>query len=462
MTILIVNMIPASLSGEVNQDSEPNLAVNPADPTMVVGTAFTPAPAGGGRAPIYLSTDGGHTWSLRFIVPGRAQTGTHDISVAFADAGGTLYAGTLNGSTSHLNVLRAPSATSLDPMTILVDRPNEDQPWIVVASAIVNGAVQDRVYVGNNDFDQPSHQTATVDLSLDGAAGLPTGGFAARRIEQRTTGSQDGPQVRVATHADGTVYAAYQCWTGVPESDSDFTFDVVVVRDDASGSGEETFTALLDSADQVAGQRIATDRFVRLELLGQQRIGSDLAIAVDPADSATVWIGWCDRVGGPAGTDWTLHVVRSTDRGQSWSDDVRTITNAKNPALAVNSDRLVGLLYQQFSDDERWITTLELSSDAFSTDPTSLILHSAPSGTPTATNQPYLGDYVRVLALGSDFYGVFSGNNAPDQANFPNDVSYQRNANWTTHSLLNIDNLTPVRVSIDPFFFHWSPDPNES
>jgi hypothetical protein len=33
-------------------------------------------------------------------------------------------------------------------------------------------------------------------------------------------------------------------------------------------------------------------------------------------------------------------------------------------------------------------------------------------------------------------------------------VTYQRNANFTTHVLLNTNNVTPVSISIDPFFFH--------
>ena len=64
-----VNMIPSSLSGEFNQDSEPNLAVNPERPTDMVATAFTPSPMGGNLAPIYVSTDGGLTWSLRNVSP---------------------------------------------------------------------------------------------------------------------------------------------------------------------------------------------------------------------------------------------------------------------------------------------------------------------------------------------------------------------------------------------------------
>src|ERR1041384_4011726 len=67
--VLVVNMIPKSLSGEDNQDSEPTIAVNPANPLQIAASAFTPDPAGSGRAPIYVSTDGGSTWTLNAIVP---------------------------------------------------------------------------------------------------------------------------------------------------------------------------------------------------------------------------------------------------------------------------------------------------------------------------------------------------------------------------------------------------------
>ena len=41
--IKLVNMIPSSMSGETNQDSEPNIAVNPANPRQIAGSAFTPS-----------------------------------------------------------------------------------------------------------------------------------------------------------------------------------------------------------------------------------------------------------------------------------------------------------------------------------------------------------------------------------------------------------------------------------
>ena len=43
----VVNMIPKSMSGETNQDSEPQLTINPENHRMMVGTAFTPDPGGG-------------------------------------------------------------------------------------------------------------------------------------------------------------------------------------------------------------------------------------------------------------------------------------------------------------------------------------------------------------------------------------------------------------------------------
>src|SRR5437016_6133203 len=145
----IVNITPASLSGESHQDSEPNLAVNPANTNDMVATAFTPSPLGGANAPIYVSTDGGNTWSLRMVVPGNNTTaGTGDITVGFATTGGVLYAGILSGTTGHLRILRTSSFTSTTTMTTLVDRANEDQPWVVAGSVVVGGTSRDRVFVG--------------------------------------------------------------------------------------------------------------------------------------------------------------------------------------------------------------------------------------------------------------------------------------------------------------------------
>ena len=346
MTLQIVNMIPRSLSGEAEQDSEPNIAVNPEHPEQIVATAFTLDPMNGDHAPVYVSSDAGATWSLRSIVPGGP--GTADITVGFGSRGGALYAGILNYTTTNLNVLRATNPFALTPMTVLVDRPEEDQPWVNAMTAHGSGGDKDQVYVGHNDFNaQPA--TASVELSRDARGGAPPGGFKTKAVEGRATVGQDGPPVRPAAHVDGTVYVAFQRWIKqLPSGNSDLSMDVVVARDDHHGRGATPFRDLVDGKDGKPGVRVAKNRFIRFTAsvgpLGQERIGADLAIAIDPSSSDNVWLAWCERDGGATSTDWTMHVARSTDRGQTWgSRNLRTITNAKNPALAINAKRARGV-----------------------------------------------------------------------------------------------------------------------
>ncbi|TJZ59169.1 hypothetical protein FCH28_03455 [Streptomyces piniterrae] len=455
-TLKVVNITPVSLSGDRSQDGEPSLAVDPEHPDQMVATAFTPDPMGGDLAPVYVSTDGGNTWVLRSIVPGgTAGLGTGDISVSFASKGGTLYAGILNGQAAvedilRMQILRSPGIASTAPMDILVSRDEEDQPWVVAGSMRVNGSTRDRVYVGNNDFGHGS-RTATVDVSGNARTAPAPAGFTRAGIERRATTGQDGPPVRIALHPDGTVYAAFQSWQN--RSGSNVTFDVVVTRDDNGGIGANPFQDLKDAQDSAIGQRVATQRFVKFgAFMGQERLGGDLSIAVDPTAPGSVYVAWCDRVGGLAGTDYTLHVRHSADHGQTWSGDVRTVTNAKNPALAVNSASLLGLAYQQFTQAQ-WVTALELTGDDWQTPAARHVLHQAPANVPPRQGLPYLGDYMRLLALDRDFYGVFAGNNTPDHANFPQGVTYQRNADFVSHQLLDLDNVTRVPPSIDPFFY---------
>ncbi|SES49286.1 hypothetical protein SAMN04487983_107720 [Streptomyces sp. yr375] len=460
-TLKVVNITPAALSGNRSQDAEPNLAVNPERPEEVVATAFTPDPMGGPFAPIYVSTDGGATWVLRSIVPGASTgTGTGDITVSFAPEGGTLYAGILSGrhptGVTRMQILRSPGISSTAPMEVLVTRDRPDQPWVVAGSVRLHNSTRDRVYVANNDLGRRP-QSASVDVSVSARTTPAPAGFKPTVIERRTPSGQDGPPVRIALHPDGTVYAVFESWQDVTEAGGDVlnvTFDVVVTRDDDGGVGPDPFQDLKDAEDSAIGQRVVAQRSEKFNAsMGQERLGGDLAIAVDPTDAAGVWVAWCDRVGGAAGVGCTLHVRHSTDRGQTWSADVRTVTNAKNPALAVNTDSLVGLAYQQFKQ-EQWVTALELTADDWDTPAERHVLHQAPAGVPTARFLPFLGDYIRLLTVDRDFYGVFSGNNTPDPANFPEGVTYQRRADFVSHQLFDLDNVTRVLPSIDPFFFH--------
>jgi len=456
--VLIVNMIPKSLSGEEHQDSEPTIAVNPANSRQIVGSAFTPDPAEGPNAPIYVSLDGGLTWTLNSIVPSTVADGsaTADITVAFGSASNVLYAGIIRypfpGDRTRLNVLRTTDVQSAEIMQVLVDRIGRgvDQPY-VQADTIRRGAGKgkDRVYVGSNDFNAVAGNTATIDRSLDGGGARPA--FKAVRIESRATAGQDGPTVRPAVHADGTVYAVFHAWRTFDDHTGAGTADIVVVRDDAAATGARPFTSLVDPGDGKAGIRVVQGaRFNFNGYLGLQRTGGDVSIAVDPRDSDVVYVAY----NADEDSVYALHVLRSTDRGRTWSRDLHHLRDALNPALAINTAGTVGLLYQQLRGAgaaQQWVTRVETTTNG--TMWSALTLARTPAQIPRRQFDPYLGDYDRLMAVGKDFYGVFSASNVPRKANFPNGVVYQRNANFTTSTLLDVDGTTPVHPSIDPFFF---------
>lgn len=223
------------------------------------------------------------------------------------------------------------------------------------------------------------------------------------------------------------------------------------------------FADLTDPSDGLAGRIVVSGVRVPFENfphgdLGQERlVASNLSIAVDPNNSSRVYIAWADFPNGVA--PYTLHVRRSDNRGVSWtSTDLLTISNATNPALAVNSVGKVAFLYQQNTPtgatlaNQRWETHVRRSTD-LGTTWNDLVLANTPAATPAASFLPYLGDYAYIQAIGQDFYGIFSASNVPDLANFPQGVSYQRRANFSSHQLLAADGVTAVAASIDPFFF---------
>ncbi len=180
--VKVVDLIPSSLSGETNQDSEPFLAIQTANPQVMVASAFTPNPvSSSGNAPVYVSQDGGNSWVLNAITP--VQRMTCDITHALAPGEnhprGDLHAGTLACAASiTLNESETTDVSSGTAMSVQSSRNNVDQPF-VRALAISNS---DHIYVGLNDFNQTNGHTATVDVSLDGGATYKSFSIEARKV----------------------------------------------------------------------------------------------------------------------------------------------------------------------------------------------------------------------------------------------------------------------------------------
>jgi hypothetical protein len=389
-------MIPSSFSGETNQDSEPFLALDRSNPNRMVGTAFTPNPFGSsGKAPIYVSTNNGTTWFLCFSVPSNGEFGTGDITVAGTNTPSKLYSGILKTpGFLLLNILKSEDFINCSNLNTVSSRSEIDQPFVQAATFSSN----DRVFLGTNDFNAADGKTATVDVSLNGGAT-----FRAVRIETRNTNSaqQDGPSVRPAVANDGTVYVAYFGWRSFLNNTA-FS-DIVVVRDDNGATGTNPFRDLTDPSDNLPGRIIANE--VRIPwsnkpTIGNERIGSTLSIAVQPTNSNIVYVAWADG----EGSTYTIHLRKSTDRGQTWSGDVRRVENATCASLAVAEKGTVGFLYQHVTSSTlipfcngEWQTHLEQSTDGFATF-ADVLLAQVPANKPDPVFLPYIGDYNFLLA----------------------------------------------------------------
>ena len=468
--VKLVDIIPATFSGEANSDSEPNIAVNPANPHDIVISAFTPCPPliSTTEAPIYFSKNGGDTWNLNCIVPGNSPfTGTGDITLRFAGSSGVLYAGILRGdSFLTLNILRTADFTSATPMTILINRSQEDQPYTQARTHSGN----DLVWIGNNNIADcnlakffctgVTGQSSSLDSSANAATAPAPAGFGTQVLEDRPTCGQDLPPVRPAIHHSGVVYLAYlrnepgsACF---PPGGAANTADVVVVRDDNWGAGG--YKAITDPGDGKVGVLVATGLAMSwLGDLGQERVGAQLSIAVDPKDSQKVYVAWGD---GANPANFTLHVRRSVNGGKTWtSSDLKTVANATNPAFAINDDGRVGFLYQQLVNPGTcqgggpgipcWETHFErLKGSTWKDLPHPL------ANVPDNDGGFPEGDYIHLMAVEDKFYGAFCANNYPDQANFYPGVKYQRQVDWTTHQLFaDVAHTIAVSRSADPFFF---------
>ncbi|MDD5570822.1 MAG: hypothetical protein PHD97_06655 [Bacteroidales bacterium] len=456
--ILVVDMIANSQSSETNRDAEPNIAVDPEDVNKIVATAFTYNPSGGlDTAPIFISVDRGLNWALNNKVPS-TNGRTVDISVAFSNKNHTLYTSILQNSLTTMVTLRDADPFASGLMTTLRTYAgnSHDQPYPEAISRNDGGTLKDNVYVGFNDLD--ADKSASCDKSNNARTAAAPAGFATTAIEVRSTYGQDGPPVRYSAHSSGVVYGAFVAWTSKTHDNGtvkSFESDIVVVRDDNYGTGASPFTALKDPSDNKAGKFVVqnvTTNFCSSAYLGNQRGALGISICVNPANSAEVWIAWLDS--NTTSGKVKLHVRRSTNSGANWSADLLGVVNAINPAVAVNSKGVCGVLYQKLNGTT-WETHVQRSSGG--TTWSDKILNTFDNGSAYVPTSNPIGDYADMVAVGEIFFGVFSALNIPDSSKFPQGVRYLRNADFTTHQLRNLANTANVNPSIDPYFFRITP-----
>jgi len=488
--ITVVNTIPQDLSNESDQNSEPNIAVNPNDTSKLVVSAFRfSTPAG---SPYFVSS------GLNSVLWSSAATQkiAHGDTTLDWSRGGTFYTTVLTNNGATIDVRKSnnkANGVAFTPIPGSAYTPGggniPDQPWIVVDNV---APLLDHIYVGFNDLSK-TPQSASVHYSLDsGASWNATNGGIPLVIDRINHGAapgflQDGPPVRLDYARNGTrVYAAFVAWMGfaVKPLNKDQNAQIIVVRDNLGGSNN-----FMDLNGGIGVNIFGGATTVRIPMsldgigtgtsLGQERLGSDLSIAVDPTNSDRVYVAYADVPIG--GTVPQVHIMFTLDGGLTWSLPRSVEMNTALPAVAVAQNGKIGLLYTaltggRFPKLETHFSQITqndiLDPNNFETLRTNEVLSSFRNNDPRSQFDPYIGDYQDVEAIGNDFYGTFSASNRPDPANFPAAaaVIYQRNVRFGANvfgpagpfdvkveGVGTLDDDTPANgspgVSIDPFFF---------
>jgi hypothetical protein len=442
----VFDIIPFLDSNEAGQNSEPSLAVDPLDPTQIFAGAFSSNFMGAGVVtPYFKSTDGGFAWfddgslvtqdkSLAWKTDGSGAITTtllsNTISTFFQATGGSNFGSAINNFNNGHTL---------------------DQPWVRTGPS-------NHVYVGYNDLSNAGGHTASILVSTNGGSS-----YTAVTLDRVATPNlQDSPAIREAVNGS-VVYAIFEPWKTVVENDANgarFTSQVVVERSDNGGA--DGFTALGAGGNGVvAGTPTAV--FANTTntplTLGQERTGSDLAIAVDPNNAAHVITVWLDAPGANGAGVLQLHLAESFDSGATWADkfDTSAATRSDMPAVSISSTGALGFLYNNYDPATNKLSQHIVTTTNDFVSSTDQTLATESNATPTIAFHPYQGDFFDLTSVGNTFYGVFSASNADDGTNAQfSDVIYGRNftGNSGTSSFHLVDlNGNAVASSIDPYFF---------
>ena len=498
--ITVVNMMPAKWPGETTQNSEPSLAINGTIPNFVVTSAFASQfhfCRYATNAPIFVSVDNGNNWQLVCVLPTASTRWPQDMTVGISSDAKALFATTLDfyrtdageyrmnarlfgwsTDVGRIDALKVGPdiglSYSVPPRTTLYARGHTDQPFVRTAPSATT-VDHGMVMVAEN---------RTADGSADDACGRSVVLFSGNPWtsspildclgdERPTTlSTQVIPASRAATALGVAYVIMYR-----PVLDGSANDVVVYKRGStrfdalkdlpASGSGgASTTVADCDRHDGLVGKRVITcATYADVSTMdgdadfGQERrIMMDLGIAVHPTEPTKLVIAWAER-SPTTPTHTALHFANSQDGGSTWTTSPWVVDHATNPTLAIASDGALGVLYQELKTEEgvdKWRTQIAISTNSLATTPTIRLLASVVATDPHRSDNPYLGDYMHLEAVGRNFYGVFAASNNRKTGVFPNlcpisVCSSQRPYNADGMPVDNANNAVPV--SIDPYFF---------
>jgi hypothetical protein len=433
---VVSNTNPNLATTDTANDGEPSIAIDPNNTNEIVISAFSGS--WGANAPLWHSLDGGNNWTRQFTVPvppglAAATTANCPCDQAFDfdrtnGASGTfltnvdIYSGTTTDPTMSTSwnwlVNMGVAQRTNTPTTTGID-----QPWLLV-NRDPTVAAQDNTYVA---YDELNSNSMRVAVSL----GTNPPNFVRDNLSGNTGGGFVNPGHRLAVDRNnGTVYSLWQVRAG---GGDDSTHNISY-RLNRSTDGGQTWTlngnaggivvATGDSTQACnagcgAGCTNNTFKFGTVNAL----LGGVLHAAVDPTNSDVYYVyGNRDATT----NNNRLAIRRLTSNGMGGLNVGAEVfvtgqVQAALPSVAVASDGTVGVLYTQFdgisamSGFPIFSVHFAMSIDQGQTFPVNLVLENFLSSATDngACRQRVFGDYHQVKAVGTTFFGVFTGNGAP-------------------------------------------------
>ena len=396
---------------------EPSIAVDPSNPTRIAITRFTFL--WNSNADLLYSNDGGITWTEETTIPQPpGVSGTSgcpcDQTIDFG-RDGTLYGTYLtfvapstttvvSGSTT--DPTRAASWTwNGNPAQLTSGtRTKADQPWLLV-NRDPTTATQDNVYVAYDDFaGSPDARVAVsygaipVNITADNKAGTEKPNVT-------------NPGLRLGTDPrNGTVYALYEQSSGASQPRS------VTYKLNRSTDGGAAW-ALNGSTDGLTVDSVKSDQAPGFKFGGVNALlGGVDHVAVDPGNG-DVYVVYGQDVSG--GNQIMIRRLQPNGAGGLSVGAAHTVsasTNTALPSIAVLADGTIGVLYDSFDGNDangfpQFSAHLARSADHGVTfSDVVLEAFTSPAKDDGNARQRVLGDYQQMKAVGTTFYGVFSGN----------------------------------------------------
>ncbi len=328
-----------------NPHVEPFLAVNPKDPKHWLATAIVNENGGTSCYP-YVSRDGGRTWKRGQMKTksGERIFGTgEDPLIYFDPDGNTAFFGTMSAFPRHYLISRSTDGglTWEDPVS--VPSGTIDRPYIAFDSS--GGKFNNTIYTGGAVFAYEAsgmlHPILGVFSSDDGGRSFSTKGF----LLPSPGGEEMHRLSDWLVTSDGKLVIPFAALknTTPPDKEAPTTGHLWLA---ISEDGGQTFLPTAQGPSYSEGQG-----FKRMVSTGEPRATLDRR---EGPYKDRIYITWADY----DGKKYVIKEAYSKDLGKTWSIPVIVNDNTNegspsNPAIAVNTDGTVAVIFNDRRDDPK-------------------------------------------------------------------------------------------------------------